>query len=41
MEWQNGQSKFDIMKIKLLTYVFLFKKFVDCDLNHEYQKLYK
>ena len=24
------------MKIKSLTYIFLFKKFVDCDFNHKY-----
>ena len=41
MEWQNGQSKSDIMQIKSLTYVYLFKKFVDYNLDYEYQKLYK
>ena len=35
------KQQFDIIKIKLSTYVFLFKKFVDCDFNYKYQKLYK
>ena len=35
------KQQFDKIKIKSLTYVFLFKKFVDCDFNNKYQKLYK
>ena len=35
------EQQFDIMKIKLSTYVFLFKKFVDYGFNQKYQKLYK
>ena len=27
------KQQFDIIKIKLSTYIFLFKKFVDCDFN--------
>ena len=30
------EQQFDIMKIKLSIYIFLFKKFVDCDFNYEY-----